>query len=66
MRNIIIYLIPSEHCKFILCEIMVGFKNVEKRPSTAAILETKHVQTIYNHHRNIKWTFIVKFTQLTV
>ena len=35
MRNIIIYLIPSEHCKFILCEIMVGFKNVEKRPSTA-------------------------------
>ncbi len=30
------------------------------------ILETKHVQTIYNHHRNIKWTFIVKFTQLTV
>ena len=20
------------------------------------ILETKHVQTTYNHHRNIKWT----------
>ncbi len=28
------------------------------------ILETKHVQTIYNHHRNIKW--VVMFTQLTV
>jgi hypothetical protein len=30
------------------------------------ILETKHDQTIYNHHRNIKWTESYVYTAYSI
>ncbi len=30
------------------------------------ILETKHVQTIYNHHKNIKWVESYVYTAYSI
>jgi hypothetical protein len=35
-------------------------------PENLWILETKHVQTIYNHNKNIEWTEIYVYTAYSI